>query len=99
MSSVDPRYEGESFGGIFSSSSIEHFGEFDDVARSVQEIARVLRPAGVATVSMEFRIEGAARTSRDADPMDAVESSTRWRARPIGSLYPFRSGVRSAEGS
>jgi SAM-dependent methyltransferase len=59
MNALDLRYEDESFDGIFSSSSIEHFGEFDDVRRSVQEMARVLRPAGVATLSTEFRIEGA----------------------------------------
>jgi SAM-dependent methyltransferase len=58
MNALDLRYEDESFDGLFSSSSIEHFGELDDVSRSVREMARVLRPAGVATLSTEFRIEG-----------------------------------------
>jgi SAM-dependent methyltransferase len=48
----------ESFDGVFSSSSIEHFGEFEDVRRSIEEIYRVLRPGGVAALSTEFRLEG-----------------------------------------
>ena len=52
------RYEDESFDAIFSSSSIEHFGGWSDVRRSVEEIYRVLRPGGIAALSTEFRLEG-----------------------------------------
>jgi SAM-dependent methyltransferase len=51
-------FEDESFNAIFSSSSIEHFGDFPDVRRSVEEMFRVLRPGGVLAVSTEFRLEG-----------------------------------------
>jgi SAM-dependent methyltransferase len=58
MDARDLRFEDESFDAIFSSSSIEHFGDFTDVRRSVEEMFRVLRPGGVAALSTEFRIEG-----------------------------------------
>jgi SAM-dependent methyltransferase len=58
MDALDLRFEDESFDAIFSSSSIEHFGDFTDVRRSVEEMFRVLRPGGVAALSTEFRIEG-----------------------------------------
>jgi glycosyltransferase involved in cell wall biosynthesis len=48
----------ESFDGIFSSSSIEHFGGYDDVAESAYEMGRVLRPGGVLTLSTELEIYG-----------------------------------------
>jgi SAM-dependent methyltransferase len=58
MSGTDLRFEDESFDAIFSSSSIEHFGDFGDVRRSVEEMFRVLRPGGVAALATEFRLEG-----------------------------------------
>ena len=58
MDGLDLQYEDESFGGIFSSSSIEHFGELADVRRAAEEMCRVLRPGGVATLSTEFRLHG-----------------------------------------
>ena len=44
--------------GVFSSSSIEHFGDRDDVARALDEVFRVLRPGGVLSVATEFRLRG-----------------------------------------
>lgn len=58
MSGLDLAFEDESFDAIFSSSSIEHFGDFADVRRSVEEIFRVLRPGGVVGLATEFRFEG-----------------------------------------
>jgi len=58
MDALDLRYEDESFDGIFSSSSIEHFGDFDAVRRSAQEMYRVLKPGGVCSLSTEFRLAG-----------------------------------------
>jgi SAM-dependent methyltransferase len=48
----------DSFDAVFSSSSIEHFGGFAEIRRSIEEIYRVLKPGGVATLATEFRIEG-----------------------------------------
>jgi ubiquinone/menaquinone biosynthesis C-methylase UbiE len=58
MNALDLQYEDASFDGIFSSSSIEHFGDFEDVQRAMKEMFRVLKPGGVLTVSTEFRLEG-----------------------------------------
>jgi SAM-dependent methyltransferase len=58
MDALELRYEDESFDGVFSSSSIEHFGTEADVRRAIGEIFRVLRPGGAATLSTEFRLEG-----------------------------------------
>ena len=51
-------YEDDSFDGIFSSGSIEHFGSLKDIRRSVEEMFRVLKPGGVAAIATEYRIEG-----------------------------------------
>ncbi|MFV0260597.1 MAG: class I SAM-dependent methyltransferase [Acidimicrobiales bacterium] len=58
MDGRDLRYDDNSFHGAFSSSSIEHFGDHDDVTRSMREVFRVLRPGGVFSVSTEFRLAG-----------------------------------------
>src|SRR5262245_30236202 len=58
MNALELNYEDESFDGIFSSSSIEHFGELPDVRRSVEEIYRVLRPGGVLALATEYRLAG-----------------------------------------
>src|SRR5579864_766493 len=51
-------YPDGSFAGVFSSGSIEHFGELPDVAAAAFEIGRVLAAGGVATLSTEFLISG-----------------------------------------
>jgi SAM-dependent methyltransferase len=61
MDAMDRRYEDASFDGIFSSGSIEHFGELEDIRRSVAEMHRVLKPGGVAALATEFRLEGPER--------------------------------------
>jgi SAM-dependent methyltransferase len=58
MNALELDFEDESFDAIFSSSSIEHFGDFPDVRRSVEEMFRVLRPGGVLALATEFRLEG-----------------------------------------
>ena len=52
------RYPDETFDGIFSSGSIEHFGELIDVAHAAYEMGRVLKPGGVLVLSTEFKISG-----------------------------------------
>ncbi len=61
MDALDMHYEDSSFDGIFSSGSIEHFGELEDIRRSVVEMHRVLKPGGVAALATEFRLEGGDR--------------------------------------
>jgi len=46
------------FDGIYSSGALEHFGSLAAVAAAAQEIARVLKPGGFASISTEFRLEG-----------------------------------------
>lgn len=58
MDGRELRYEDASFDGVFSCSSIEHFGDLEDVHRALAEMCRVLRPGGVAVVSTELRLEG-----------------------------------------
>lgn len=58
MDALDLRYPDGTFDGVFSASSIEHFGDLPDVERSLREIHRVLRPGGVATISTEYRLAG-----------------------------------------
>jgi SAM-dependent methyltransferase len=58
MDALDLRYEDASFDGIFSSSSVEHFGDHGDVVTAMREMHRVLRPGGVCSVSTEFRLDG-----------------------------------------
>ena len=41
------RYPDDTFDGIFSSGSIEHFGDLQDVANAAYEMGRVLKPGGV----------------------------------------------------
>ena len=52
------RYPDETFDAVFSSGSIEHFGELLDVAHAAYEMGRVLKPGGILALSTEFKIEG-----------------------------------------
>jgi len=58
MDARDLRYESDTFDAIFSSSSLEHFGNRDDVTRALREMHRVLRPGGLLCLSTELRLEG-----------------------------------------
>jgi SAM-dependent methyltransferase len=58
MDALDLRYESGTFDAVFSSSSLEHFGDRNDVARAIGEMHRVLRPGGVLCLSTELRLKG-----------------------------------------
>jgi SAM-dependent methyltransferase len=58
MDAHELRYEDASFDGVFSSSAIEHFGDYEDVQTALGEIRRVLKPGGIAALSTEFRLDG-----------------------------------------
>jgi SAM-dependent methyltransferase len=59
MNALDLRYEDAVFDGVFSSGSVEHFGDRAAVRRAFGEIHRVLRPGGIAALSTEYRLAGA----------------------------------------
>jgi len=54
----DLPYEDNSFDGIFSCSSLEHFGDESDIRKAIEEACRVLKPGGIAAISSEFKISG-----------------------------------------
>jgi len=54
----DLPYDDNSFDGIFSCSSIEHFGNENDIRKAIEEVYRVLKPGGVAAISTEYKIDG-----------------------------------------
>lgn len=58
MDALELRYEDASFDGVFSSSSLEHFGGLVDVRQALAEMHRVLKPGGVLSLSTEFRLAG-----------------------------------------
>jgi SAM-dependent methyltransferase len=60
MDALELMYEDGAFDGIFSSSSIEHFGGPAEVRRSAAEMHRVLRPGGILSLATELRLEGPA---------------------------------------
>jgi SAM-dependent methyltransferase len=53
MDARELEFPDESFDAVFTLSSIEHFGTFDDVSRAAAELGRVLRRGGHAFVVTE----------------------------------------------
>lgn len=58
MDGRDLTFPDGSFDIAYSLSSIEHFGGFDGAARTMQEMARVLKPGGVLAVATEYVLSG-----------------------------------------
>lgn len=58
MDALNLQYEDNSFDGLFSCGSIEHFGSLENVEQAAREMGRVLKPGGIMTLSTEFRIDG-----------------------------------------
>lgn len=58
MNAFDLRYDDNSFDGVFSCGSIEHFGTLENVAEAAAEMARVLKPGGILALATEFRLSG-----------------------------------------
>jgi SAM-dependent methyltransferase len=58
MDALDLRFADNTFDFVFTFSSIEHFGGHNGAALAMQEIARVLKPNGVAVISTEIILAG-----------------------------------------
>jgi SAM-dependent methyltransferase len=52
------QFPDNTFDGIFSSGSIEHFGSLDFIANAAYEMGRVLKPGGILTLATEFKLSG-----------------------------------------
>ncbi|MCY1669397.1 class I SAM-dependent methyltransferase [Rhizobium sp. SL86] len=59
MSPVDLRFENNSFHAAFCLSSIQHFGSRADQRSAVREMARVLKPGGIACIVTEIILNDA----------------------------------------
>lgn len=51
-------YPDDMFDGIYSSSSIEHFGSLEAIQQAAAEMGRVLKPGGILTLSTEYKVAG-----------------------------------------
>lgn len=58
MDALELRHPDNSFDAVFSSSSLEHFGDLAAVKTSLAEMRRVLKPGGLLTLSTEHRVSG-----------------------------------------
>jgi SAM-dependent methyltransferase len=58
MDALDLRFDDDTFDFVFTFSSIEHFGGHAGAALAMQEIARVLKPGGVAAIATELILQG-----------------------------------------
>jgi SAM-dependent methyltransferase len=57
MDGRELHYPDETFDGIYSNGSVEHFGGGpDDAAKALREMGRVVKRGGIVTLSTEFRL-------------------------------------------
>jgi SAM-dependent methyltransferase len=66
MDALDLRFEDGTFDVVFCLSSIEHFGGVMGAARGLEEMRRVLKPAGLAAITTEVIVNGAPELSEPA---------------------------------
>ena len=74
MSGTHACFADETFDFVFSFCSIEHFGSRQNSLRSLQEMARVLRPGGVAVVSTEVLLHDQAPLEEIFSPWEIYET-------------------------
>jgi SAM-dependent methyltransferase len=63
MDALDLRFEDASFDFVVSFGSIEHFGGIAAAGRALAEMARVLKPGGLAFVTTELTVDGLGHTA------------------------------------
>jgi glycosyltransferase involved in cell wall biosynthesis/SAM-dependent methyltransferase len=78
MNALSLQFPDESFHAIFSSSSIEHFGDRCSIALALDEMYRVLAPGGILSISSEYRIAG---------PPPGIPGLAMFDARDIDDLF------------
>lgn len=59
MNALDLRYEAATFDGVYSLSSIEHFGAIPGASQALAEQRRVVKPGGIVGFTTEVIINGA----------------------------------------
>lgn len=84
MDARNLRYPDNHFDGVFTSSSIEHFGSREDVAAATREIGRVLKPGGIASISTEWMISGSAYMGFDGVLLFDEDAIRRYIVEPSG---------------
>jgi SAM-dependent methyltransferase len=63
MSALDLRHDDATFDSAYSLSAIEHFGGRDEATAALLEMGRVLKPGGIAAITTECIVNGAAHSS------------------------------------
>jgi ubiquinone/menaquinone biosynthesis C-methylase UbiE len=58
MDPLELRYDDASFDGVFAIHVLERFSSEDDTAQALNEIYRVLKPGGLASLHLEFQSDG-----------------------------------------
>lgn len=58
MDALNLQFEDQTFDAVFSSSSVEHFGDHAAVRSAVAEMYRVLKPGGLLSLSTELKVDG-----------------------------------------
>jgi SAM-dependent methyltransferase len=59
MDALDLRFEDSTFDAVYSLSAIEHFGAVEGAKRALGEMARVLKPGGIAALTTECIVNDA----------------------------------------
>ncbi|HDP94038.1 MAG TPA: SAM-dependent methyltransferase [Candidatus Aminicenantes bacterium] len=62
MDARNLNFKDHSFDFVFSASSIEHFGNINEIRRSLREMYRVLKPGGAAAITTEVRLNRLGRS-------------------------------------
>jgi SAM-dependent methyltransferase len=78
------RFEDESFDLVYSCSSIEHFGDSEDIIQGIREMARVVRRGGVIAISTELEIRGRGERLNPSTMLLSAEQINKWIIDPSG---------------
>lgn len=112
MDALELEFGDGSIDGIFSSGSIEHFGGASDIQQAAREMARVLKPGGIAAIATEFRLEGppglpGTRLFTEAELHELIVDVAEWELverprleiseRTLSTVVSFSEAVEAAE--